>query len=170
MDHDSQTSSPEKNNTMSSDTLKALTVYDTVQVSYRRSARLKDIQACTSSADLYRLLKHFYNPDTVELREEFWAVFFNRANKPLAVINAGIGNEVGTTTDLKLIWKIALDVRASYFVVSHNHPSSNLKPSPADIKLTRTLADGSKLLDLTLLDHIIFSSTGYYSFADDGRL
>lgn len=155
---------------MPEETRTALTLYDTVQVSYRRSAKLKDLPACTSSRDLYELLRHFYSPDTVELREEFWAVFFNRANKPLAVVNVGIGNEVGTTTDLKLVWRIAMEVRASYIVVSHNHPSGNVKPSPADVKLTRIVADGCKLLDLTLLDHLIFTPTAYYSFADDGKV
>jgi DNA repair protein RadC len=69
-----------------------------------------------------------------------------------------------------MIFKIALENLASGMILVHNHPSGNTKPSEADIQLTRKLKEGGKLMEIPVLDHLIFTNTKYYSFADEGKL
>jgi DNA repair protein RadC len=68
------------------------------------------------------------------------------------------------------VLKTALEARASGFIAVHNHPSGNLEPSRADIELTEKLKQGGRILDLPMLDHLIVSERGYYSFADEGMI
>lgn len=116
-----------------------------------------------SSKDLYALIR-----DVLEdaIQEEFWILFFNRANAFLGRSCLSKGGISGTMVDLKLLFKSSLDRRASGIALAHNHPSGNLKPSQADIQLTRRIMRASKLLDIKVLDHIIVSDLGYYSFID----
>jgi len=74
----------------------------------------------------------------------------------------------GTVADPKVIFNKALAKSACSLIVAHNHPSGNLKPSRADIDLTKKLKNAGQMLDLPLLDHLIITASGYYSFADEG--
>jgi DNA repair protein RadC len=76
----------------------------------------------------------------------------------------------GTVADPKLIFVSALKAAASYIILVHNHPSGNLKPSSEDIRLTNRLVEGGKLLDLLVVDHLIITIEGFYSFCDGGLL
>lgn len=76
----------------------------------------------------------------------------------------------GTVADPKMIFKAALENRASSIILVHNHPSGNPKPSQADIKLTQKMKDAGNLLEIPVLDHLIFTDNTYFSFADDGLL
>ncbi|MDJ1505750.1 JAB domain-containing protein [Xanthocytophaga agilis] len=76
----------------------------------------------------------------------------------------------GTITDVKLIFQAALGCNASSIIVAHNHPLGNLKPSQADKDLTDKLRKAGHVLELPLLDYLILSSEGYFSFADEGLL
>jgi len=76
----------------------------------------------------------------------------------------------GTVADPKMIFKEAVDRRASSLVLCHNHPSGQLRPSEEDIRLTHKLVEGGRLLDIGILDHVIVTGAGYYSFADNGML
>lgn len=102
--------------------------------------------------------------------EEFWLILLDRGNRLLELVSISSGGMHGTVADPKLIFKTALDKRASCLLLCHNHPSGQLRPSEEDIKLTRKLTDGARLLDLTVQDHLIVGGTGYYSFADNGML
>ena len=102
--------------------------------------------------------------------EEFWLLLLNRANEVFARERLSIGGASGTVVDLKVVLKTALDARASGFIAIHNHPSGNLEPSRADIELTEKLKQGGRILDLPMLDHLIVSERGYYSFADEGMI
>jgi DNA repair protein RadC len=94
-------------------------------------------------------------------------MLLNRANKVLGVLEISSGGISGTVADPKLIFAAALKAGASGLILSHNHPSSNLKPSQADISLTKKVKEGGTLLEIFVLDHIIVTSEGYYSFADE---
>lgn len=102
--------------------------------------------------------------------EEFWLLLLNRANEVFARERLSSGGTSGTVVDLKLVLKTALEARASGFIAVHNHPSGNLEPSRADIELTEKLKQGGRILDLPMLDHLIVSERGYYSFADEGMI
>ena len=119
------------------------------------------------SNDIFQVMK----PDLLDLKtEEFWVVLLNRANKILRRRRISTGGISGTVADPKIIFKAAMDEYASSLVLVHNHPSGNLKPSQADLNLTRKLKNAGALLEIPVLDHIIFSDQGYLSFADEGLL
>ncbi len=124
----------------------------------------------TCSNDAYQELKNWFSEDILALQEQFVVLYLNRANKVLAAYDVSRGGLTGTVADPRLILSTALKVTAVGMVVAHNHPSGSLKPSQADIQLTDKIKDAGKLLDITLLDHVIVTANGYYSFADEGLI
>lgn len=102
--------------------------------------------------------------------EEFWVLLLSRANKVLEKVLISKGGVSGTVADPKIIFKAALEHQAANVILAHNHPSGNLKPSNQDISLTKKMKEGGKLLDIGVLDHVIFADRGYFSFADEGLM
>ena len=80
------------------------------------------------------------------------------------------GGVTGTVVDTKIIFKAAVENYASSIIICHNHPSGNLKPSDADIKITKNIKEAGKIMEIPLADHLIITDEGYYSFADEGIL
>jgi len=105
-----------------------------------------------------------------ESRESFIVVYLNKANRVLATEVVSTGGVTGTIADPKIIFKRALELQASHLILSHNHPSGNLRPSEADRKLTDKIKQAARLIDMEVIDHIIVSDQGYYSFADSGDM
>jgi DNA repair protein RadC len=103
-------------------------------------------------------------------QEVFIALFFNRNNELLGEKQIFQGGVSATIIDAKLVYKEAINHLASAIIVAHNHPSGNLRPSQADLNITRQLKAAGELFDIQLLDHLIVSFRGYYSFADEGIL
>ena len=103
-------------------------------------------------------------------REVFGVLFLNRANKVNHFEIISEGGITGTVADPRIILKKALEENAVSIILCHNHPSGSLKPSRADEELTSKIKEAAKYLDITVLDHIIVSDSGYYSFADEGIL
>lgn len=126
-------------------------------------------QIC-SSRDGEAIARRFTDQETIEIFECFSVIFLNKACKPIAWAQLSQGGTSGTVADVKLIFAHALLCGASALICVHNHPSGNLKPSDADDNLTHKVKEGAKMLDMSLLDHIILSAKGYYSYADEGRL
>ena len=106
----------------------------------------------------------------MDLQETFNVMLLNRANEVLGIYRLSKGSVSGTLVDPKLVFSVALKGLASVIILAHNHPSGTLKPSSADIELTRKLVEGGKLLDIQIVDHIIVTRHGYYSFADEGMI
>jgi DNA repair protein RadC len=102
--------------------------------------------------------------------EEFWVAFLNRANVLIAREQISKGGMTGTVADPKIIFQTALQQKACGIILCHNHPSGNLKPSEADIRLTRNLVEAGRVLEISVLDHLIVTKESYYSFADEGRI
>lgn len=121
----------------------------------------------TTSKDVY---EHFHGAIGDLAYEEFWILLLDRANKVIGRYKISQGGVSGTVADPKIIFKHAVEQLASSIVLCHNHPSGNLKPSEADIKLTKKLKEAGKHLDIPILDHIIVTEAGYYSFADENLL
>ncbi|HET8963717.1 MAG TPA: DNA repair protein RadC, partial [Chitinophagales bacterium] len=121
----------------------------------------------TGSKDVYETMK----PYLIDLpHEEFWLLMLNRANLIMKKELMSRGGIAGTVVDTKLIFKAAVDNYASSIIVCHNHPSGNLTPSEADIKLTKTIKEAGKIMEIPLLDHLIITENNYYSFGDEGLL
>ncbi len=102
--------------------------------------------------------------------EVFAVVFLNRANKIIHFEIISKGGITGTVADPRLILKMALQIGAVSLILSHNHPSGNLAPSQADKDITEKIAAGAQLMEIKVLDHIIISERGYFSFLDEGLL
>ena len=122
----------------------------------------------TNSQNAYEIFKSLFPEDTISLQEQFVVLYLNRANRLIGSYQLSKGGITGTIADVRLILSVALKTLATGLILAHNHPSGNLKPSEADIQLTQKVKDAAKLLDIELLDHIIISSEGFYSFVDEG--
>jgi DNA repair protein RadC len=141
-----------------------------VQLTYRTKVKPSERPKISCSKDIHEILKQIWNENTVEMREEFKVLLLNRANKLLGIYTVSKGGVSGTVADPKLIFVAALKGLASGLIIAHNHPSGNLKPSQSDIDLTKKLKEGGRLLEIPILDHIIYTVEGYYSFADEGMI
>jgi DNA repair protein RadC len=102
--------------------------------------------------------------------EEFWILLMKRNSELIKKQQISKGGVSGTIVDPKIIFKYALDEQATGIFLIHNHPSNNAKPSHTDILLTRKLKEAGKLLDISILDHLIFTNHDYFSFADESLL
>ena len=147
---------------------KAITIAAALELGRRRQLPgLRERPRVAGSRDAFQAIA----PLLSDLHhEEFWMLMLNKANEIFARERLSTGGMAGTVVDVKFFFKTALDARAAAIIAIHNHPSGSLQPSQADIELTRRLCKAGQLLDLPLLDHLIISERGYYSFADEGML
>ncbi|TCD16972.1 DNA repair protein [Pedobacter psychrodurus] len=141
-----------------------------VQVSYKPDYKASERPKITSSKQAYDLLMRQWDLGKIEFLEQSKMILLNRENRVLGIVDISTGGVSGTILDPKIIFSIALKANTSSIIISHNHPSGNLKPSHADIRLTNQLKDGGKLLEIVVWDHLVISNDNYYSFADDGMM
>ncbi|MFI5130479.1 MAG: DNA repair protein RadC [Chitinophagales bacterium] len=147
---------------------KAITIAAALELGRRRqgSASLERALVTTSNdiaGYLQAALKDYRH-------EVFGVIFLNRANKIKHFEIVSEGGITGTVADPRIILRKALDEDAVSIVLCHNHPSGSLKPSRADEELTKKITEAARYFDIRVLDHIIVSENGYYSFADEGIL
>lgn len=102
--------------------------------------------------------------------EEFWILLLNRANIVIKPVKISSGGVQGTVVDAKIIFKHALENLASGIVLVHNHPSGSLQPSQADLQITKKLQQAGQVLEIPILDHIIFADKAYFSFNEKNLL
>lgn len=102
--------------------------------------------------------------------EEFHVIYLNRRNEIIKDACISRGGVSATLVDPKIVFKKALQLLASSLILVHNHPSEGASPSNSDIKLTKKLQEGAKLLDISVLDHVIIAGKTYHSFADEGMI
>ncbi|AMJ68007.1 hypothetical protein AXW84_03555 [Hymenobacter sp. PAMC 26628] len=147
---------------------KAIAVVAALELGRRRKeADAPARPTITCSRDIYNLVR----PNLMDLpHEEFWVILLNRANVVMRKVAVSQGGVAGTVADPKMIFKEALEQLASSIILVHNHPSGNRQPSAADLALTKKLRQAGDFLDLPVLDHLIYTDCGYYSFADEGVL
>ena len=142
-----------------------------IEIHYKSKVKPSERKKISQSKDCADIFKTIFDYNTIEYREYFYAMYLNRANKILAVLQISAGGISGTVADAKMIFQGALKLNATCIICCHNHPSGNVQPSEADIKLSRKLKEGAKLLDMDLLDSLIINSEGdYTSLADEGQL
>lgn len=131
------------------------------QAEANRNPKLK------TSGDAYYILKNILSGLP---HEEFWILLLNRSNTIISKERISIGGVSSVMVDPKIIFSKALDRLASSIILAHNHPSGNLRPSEADISLTTKIINAGSYLDINVLDHIIVSDNGFFSFSDEGML
>lgn len=147
---------------------KAIVIAAATELGRRRQmSRLADKPQISSSRSAFEAIA----PVLVDLQyEEFWMLNLNRANRVMSRTKISSGGVAGTVVDAKIVFRRALHAEASSIILCHNHPSGSLRPSEADLELTKKLVAAGKAVDITVLDHLIVSDQGYYSFADEGKL
>ena len=147
---------------------KAITIVSAMELGRRRQASdALEKKTIVSSGDIASFLQSKIKDNR---REVFAVLFLNRANKINHFEIISEGGITGTVADPRVILKKALEEDAVNIVLAHNHPSGSLKPSRADEELTHKIKEAAKYFDIKVLDHIIISDLGYYSFADEGLL
>lgn len=147
---------------------KAISIVAAMELGRRR----KDIEPqvkpkITCSRDIYELMRPELYDEQVE---HFYLLLLSRSNQVLRKHLISQGGTAGTVVDTKVVFKVALEHLAQSIILIHNHPSGNLKPSEQDKRLTERMVKIGRELDLPVLDHVIFTDHGYFSFADDGIL
>lgn len=146
---------------------KAITIIAAIELGGRRKKAETTNNFIQSSNDAYCYFRPLLQDKQYE---EFWVLSLNRNNKILKAEKVSDGGISYTVADPKRIFKSALENSASHLLLCHNHPSGNLEPSSADHNLTKKLIAAAKNLDMTIIDHIIVTDRGYYSFADEGQI
>ncbi len=143
---------------------KAITIMAAMELARRRDAETPLVKPkIVSSRQAYSLLK----PMLTDLyHEEFHIILLNRGNYLISTEMISIGGSSKTVADSKIIFRRALDARASSIILAHNHPSGNCEPSNDDLKLTKSLVEKGKILEIPILDHLILADTDFFSFAD----
>ena len=142
-----------------------------ITIDYKKDERMKVIRI-NGSKDAYEYIHAVYNLEPESKLLEFsYAIYLNRINRIIGHKLIGRGGVSGCVIDPKLIFSIGLKSMAHAVILIHNHPSGNLRPSRADIELTKNLCAGGKVLEMNVLDHLIYTHEGdYFSFADEGLL
>lgn len=141
-------------------------IVNEIKLSYSRKGNCE--RSITSSRDAVDVFREHFDAEEMDYRESFFALYLNQANKVLGIKKISECGISSTLMDVRIIMQAALLCNASGIIVSHNHPSGNLKPSGCDIKMTAKIKDAAKTLDIALLDHVVLTSDSHFSFADDG--
>ena len=139
-----------------------------VELSYK--PKFKSLHKIVSSEDAYKYLLPTYKEGTIFYKEYFKVLFLNQANQVLGYTLISEGGITETSVDVRIILQAALLTNSVALVLAHNHPSGNLKPSRQDMEITKQVKNAAQLMRITVLDHLILTDEGYYSFADEGEL
>ncbi|HEY0743237.1 MAG TPA: DNA repair protein RadC [Chryseosolibacter sp.] len=147
---------------------KAVTIIAAMELGRRRKEIDHQERAKVSgSKEIFELMRSYF----LDLpHEEFWVILLNRGNRIIRKQQISHGGVAGTVADPKIIFKAALEELACGIILAHNHPSGNVTPSQQDIDLTKKIKESGKLMEIQVLDHLIFAGSKYYSFADEGLL
>ncbi len=144
---------------------KAISIMAAMELGRRRKgAEIVKRDKISSSKDVYEIMRSVL---TDLPHEEFWVLLLNRANLVIKKELISRGGVAGTVVDTKIVFKTAIENYASSIIICHNHPSGNLKPSEADIRITKNIKEAGKLMEIQLLDHLILAESGFFSFADE---
>ena len=139
-----------------------------VELSYK--PKFKKLHKVASSEDAYRYLLPTYREGTICYKEYFKVLFLNQANQVLGYTLISEGGITETSVDVRIILQAALLTNSVALVLAHNHPSGSMKPSRQDMDITKQVKEAARLMRITVIDHLILTDEGYYSFSDEGQL
>ncbi len=146
---------------------KAVTIMAALELGRRRSNADLERTEVRTYTDVSKIMQ----PIIGDLpHEEFWVMFLNRSNRVIDKVLISSGGVSGTTVDVRIIMKKAIERLASSLILVHNHPSGNLMPSAEDKNLTKRIADAAKFFGINVVDHVIIADKSVYSFAESGLL
>ncbi len=147
---------------------KAISVITALEIGNRRRSEPEKRNPKLDNAQMaYQLVQ----PIFMDLaHEELWVIYLNRANREIQKVLISKGGFTATTVDVRLVLKRALELNALALILAHNHPSGNLNPSTSDLNLTQSIVNAAGILNIQVIDHIICSNHGFYSFCEEGKL
>lgn len=138
-----------------------------VEISYKPA---KTPVRLTGSRKAYEIFQQIWDPQLLHIQEQFYVLFLNHSHEVMCWRLLGTGTGSSCMVDIKLLATLACKTLAHSIIIAHNHPSGNLKPSKADKQLTEEVQAALSLLNITLVDHLIVSTNGYYSFLDEDMI
>lgn len=138
-----------------------------VEIYKRQQSQQVERREIFGSADIYKLM----GPLIGDLpNEEFWVISLNQSAKLIKKVRISVGGITQTLADIRLIMRVLIDTGATQFAAVHNHPSGNIRPSNEDKRLTEQLKKAAGLFNIRMIDHVIITNGGYYSFGDEGLI
>lgn len=147
---------------------KAISILSVLELIKRTSSEITPSKQSLKSS---RVVYEFLKPFLLHLsHEEFYVIYLNRANEVIQCKQISIGGMTGTVVDQRLIFKFGIQCSATSIILAHNHPSGQLNPSEQDKKITKKLVEIGLLMEINVLDHLIFTDNDYFSFADNGMI
>ena len=138
-----------------------------IELYKRMQSRKADNKVIKCSEDIYNVMHRYLQGLD---HEECWVIFLNQSSRIIRKQRVSVGGLASTQVDVRLILREALKVCATSLILVHNHPSGNVRPSSDDDRLTMSLQQASKILNIRMLDHVIYADNNHYSYADEGRL
>jgi DNA repair protein RadC len=139
-----------------------------ILLSYKPSLNLIKQPKITCSKDAFNVFRDKWDPNLIEFVEQFKVMLLTRANNVIGIVDVSKGTVCSTVVDPKIIIAAAINSNACSIILCHNHPSGNLQPSKADEEITRKIKEAAKFFDLSVMDHLVISKSGYFSFAEEG--
>lgn len=139
-----------------------------ISIKFSKKIPVDSLITITGAESAAAAFRQIFDADTICWREEMLMLCLNQANKVVGFYKVSSGGMTGTVADSKIIMTIALQSVSTSIIIAHNHPSGNLKPSSADIDLTKKIKAAGELLDIKLLDHLIITDESFISFTEEG--
>lgn len=141
---------------------KAISILAALELGRRRKEQepVRKVKVTTARAAYDQLLPFYYDLT----HEECYVIYLDRACHLVKIKQLSIGGTTGTFVDPKLIFKHAIELQSTALILSHNHPSGSLRPSQEDLNITKKIKQMGELIDLPILDHLIITDNGYFSF------
>ena len=149
--------------------LKELLSCNEIQLHYKRQL-FNTMPHLSSVEESQRYLRKIIDLERIDLVEFFWVMYLTNSNRLIAVAEIGVGSTNLVAVSVKTIFQKALLINAVGIIVAHNHPSGSLRASEADIAMTKKIKSAAKIFEMALVDHIIITSEGFLSFAQEGLL
>lgn len=143
---------------------------NTIQLSYVCDSSVNETDSIQTSKQAAQIFRESFRKGEISMQEYFKALFLRTDGRVLGIHTISMGGMRSTVVDAKVLFSAALLAHAETIVLCHNHPSGDKRPSPQDLRLTKKLADGARLLDLTVCEHIILTEESYYSMCDNGQV
>ncbi|MCF2496765.1 JAB domain-containing protein [Dyadobacter chenhuakuii] len=141
-----------------------------IELIYKTNVQASQRPKIESSKDAYNVLIQSWNSDRLEFIEEFKILLLNNASHVLGIFEVSKGGISGASADVRIVFAAALKANATGIILAHNHPSGQLVPSDADKYITENMRKAGELLNIRVLDHLIVTAEGFYSFSDNGHL
>ena len=141
-----------------------------IEISYKPGVDLSTLPKMTETKEAYLILLSAWDKAKIEFVEQFKVMLLINANRVLGICTLTTGSSTGTIADPRQVFAVALKANATKVIIAHNHPSGNLTPSRYDEDITYKMKTVREFLDLKVVDHLIISTEGYYSFFSEGAL